>query len=53
MFSLFRRPAAPEPQDEAALLQAVSRGIVQGHGAAWAWRHALGERVAEIGRAHV
>lgn len=31
---------------DAALLQAVSRGIVQGHGAAWAWRHALGERVA-------
>lgn len=28
------------------LLQAVSRGIVQGHGAAWAWRQALGERVA-------
>lgn len=26
MFSLFRRPAAPEPQDEAALLQAVAQG---------------------------
>ena len=28
------------------LLQAVSSGIVQGHGAAWAWRQALSERVA-------
>lgn len=28
------------------LLQVVSRGIVQGHGAAWAWRQALNERVA-------
>lgn len=31
---------------DARLLQAVSRSIVQGHGAAWAWRQALAERVA-------
>lgn len=28
------------------LLQAVSRAVVQGHGAAWAWRQALSDRVA-------
>ncbi|MDA8455500.1 phosphoenolpyruvate--protein phosphotransferase [Acidovorax sp. GBBC 3334] len=31
---------------DADLLQAVSRAVVQRHGAAWAWRHALNERVA-------
>ncbi|SFD81386.1 phosphoenolpyruvate--protein phosphotransferase [Paracidovorax konjaci] len=31
---------------DAELLQAVSRAVVQRHGAAWAWRHALNERVA-------
>ncbi|PZQ02833.1 MAG: phosphoenolpyruvate--protein phosphotransferase [Variovorax paradoxus] len=29
-----------------ALLREVSRLVVQGHGAAWAWRHVLAERVA-------
>ncbi|WCM93861.1 phosphoenolpyruvate--protein phosphotransferase [Acidovorax sp. NCPPB 2350] len=31
---------------DAGLLQAVSRAVVQRHGAAWAWRHAMNERVA-------
>ncbi|MDR6212974.1 phosphoenolpyruvate--protein phosphotransferase [Paracidovorax wautersii] len=31
---------------DADLLQAVSRQVVQRHGAAWAWRHAMAERVA-------
>lgn len=31
---------------DAGLLQAVSRSVVQRHGAAWAWRHVLAERVA-------
>lgn len=30
---------------DAELLQAVSRSVVQQHGAAWAWRHAMAERV--------
>lgn len=30
---------------DADLLQAVSRSVVQQHGAAWAWRHAMAERV--------
>ncbi|WP_343591808.1 phosphoenolpyruvate--protein phosphotransferase [Paracidovorax wautersii] len=31
---------------DADLLQAVSRQVVQRHGAAWAWRHAMAGRVA-------
>ncbi|WP_415205634.1 phosphoenolpyruvate--protein phosphotransferase [Pseudorhodoferax sp.] len=31
---------------DAVLLRDVSRLVVQGHGAAWAWRHVLAERVA-------
>ncbi|WP_311223070.1 MULTISPECIES: phosphoenolpyruvate--protein phosphotransferase [unclassified Acidovorax] len=31
---------------DADLLQTVSRAVVQRHGAAWAWRHAMAERVA-------
>ncbi len=31
---------------DAELMQAVSRTVVQRHGAAWAWRHAVHERVA-------
>ncbi|GAA6120626.1 phosphoenolpyruvate--protein phosphotransferase [Acidovorax sp. FG27] len=31
---------------DAGVLQAVSRSVVQGHGAAWSWRHAMAERVA-------
>ncbi|WP_119155324.1 phosphoenolpyruvate--protein phosphotransferase [Caldimonas tepidiphila] len=30
---------------DAALLREVSRLVVQGHGAAWAWRHCVAERV--------
>ena len=31
---------------DAGVLQAVSRSVVQRHGAAWSWRHAMAERVA-------
>lgn len=31
---------------DAELMQSVSRMVVQGHGAAWAWRHAVHGRVA-------
>ena len=31
---------------DADLLLATSRSVVQGHGVAWAWRHAVGVRVA-------
>ena len=31
---------------DTALLREVSRSVVQGHGAAWAWKHHLAERVA-------
>ncbi len=31
---------------DAELLRQVTREVVQGHGAAWAWRHALADRVS-------